>query len=303
MNKELVNVSECALCGEPSFEPEMSAGDWQLVRCANCSLVFTNPRYSDQALESLYSEEYYDVAKPYADQQFEPADDDQLQLAKRIKRLIGTATPAALDVGCGGGRMVEAFAAAGFHAAGIEPGEGVVNRAQAMGRNVTKQALEEVPGGTFNCVTALHVLEHVANPRQFIEQIHRVVKENGVVVIEVPNYASKARQDLGADWQALHPASHLFQFTPDTLRLLLLNAGFSVVQVQRLGGSGVLRPDVNTGSKVKQVPDNKRSGLLATLWQRRSTLKKIPFLKKFWRWYSWEYLGHGEYLRMVAVRR
>src|SRR5262249_55062168 len=119
----LVEVSNCDLCSGDQFAPEIRAGGWQLVHCIKCGLVCTSPRYTSDAISKLYSSEYYQKASAYYQSQLSPPSADELKLARYAARKMKSSRRRSLDVGCGTGRLVEAFERAGFQALGIEPNE------------------------------------------------------------------------------------------------------------------------------------------------------------------------------------
>jgi ubiquinone/menaquinone biosynthesis C-methylase UbiE len=88
----------------------------------------------------------------------------------------------------------------------------------------------------FDCVTCVAVLEHVINPPRVIGEIHRVLKRNGILIAQVPNFAwlpcrislllgrlpTTGGVYLGADWE------HLHNFTKSIITQLLAWKGFKI---------------------------------------------------------------------------
>ncbi|MCR9198653.1 MAG: class I SAM-dependent methyltransferase [Planctomycetaceae bacterium] len=304
-----ITIEQCDQCGSDHMTLALDAKPWTLMRCEDCGFVFTSPRLTDESLARIYSSNYYENAVDYASQQVEPPSDDHLQLASRIRRLLrpGAEPLTSVDVGCGGGRLVEAFSRAGFQACGIEPSEGTVAAACRAGRDVRVQDLSELPSDAFDCVTLMHVLEHVTSPASFAADLYRVTRPGGYCVVEVPNFGSRAAQEQGAEWYPLHPSTHLSHFTPQTLRQCLTNAGFGIVSTSRLGGGGVF-DSVSEASprqkKAGQVPPpmSLKRRALAAVWGLRSTVTSLPAGRRFARWVNWELLGHGEFVRVTAQK-
>lgn len=100
------------------------------------------------------------------------------------------------------------------------------------------------PDATFNLVTAMEVIEHVAgSPRAFVKEIKRVLKPGGAVFIATPNAASWAKmlRQLGhapaydskpysQDFGPRHVMCHVYEYTPWELKELLRSEGFEVVR-------------------------------------------------------------------------
>jgi SAM-dependent methyltransferase len=76
-----------------------------------------------------------------------------------------------------------------------------------------------------------HVLEHINNPAELLKEIFRILKSDGKVVIEVPNYDSLEARLFREKWSAIDAPRHLYLFTPSTLIKLLEQSGFEVERV------------------------------------------------------------------------
>ena len=84
--------------------------------------------------------------------------------------------------------------------------------------------------GTFDCVVMSHVLEHFEEPDQILNEIKRLLKDGGSIVLSVPK-----------EKESTHP-DHKLQFAvADDLTALLLEQGFSIVDVADLEKSIVVK--------------------------------------------------------------
>ena len=306
-----VVVHSCDHCGCSEKRLALDASPWTLMQCTNCGFVFTSPRLSNDALAGLYSDEYYENAASYAAQQIQSPSDDHVALAGRARRYLRCRRNdlRSVDVGCGGGRLVEAFSQEGFDASGVEPSEGTVSGARAAGRNVAVADVADLPDDNYDCVTAIHVLEHVTSPSDFMAHLFRITKPGGLCIVEVPNFHCRAAKKQGANWYALHPSAHLSHFTPESLTNCMRKAGFAVRSVHRLGGAGVFA-DVSEATARKKQTGHAESatgqGLsqraLALVWRIRAAVVAVPATRRLGRWVNWELLGHGEFVRIFAIK-
>ena len=116
----LAIVNTCDLCGLSHFKPDLSAKSWNLVRCNDCGLVFTSPRYTEAYLQKMYETRYYENASGYLSMQMSEPSRDEYHLAKSLMRMCGGKRGIrklrSLDVGCGAGRITEAFKKCGWEA-------------------------------------------------------------------------------------------------------------------------------------------------------------------------------------------
>jgi SAM-dependent methyltransferase len=123
-SRELELVKVCDLCGGSKFDPEFVANEWNLVRCNDCGLVFTSPRYKEAYLQKMYEDRYYETASSYLSAQLlEPSEDEHCLSKSLMKICVGASKSHPLrflDIGCGGGFIVSAFRNAGWEAVGID---------------------------------------------------------------------------------------------------------------------------------------------------------------------------------------
>jgi hypothetical protein len=78
-----------------------------------------------------------------------------------------------------------------------------------------------------------HVLEHLPDPREALAYAGGLLKPGGSLILQVPNAASFQARLFGPRWYGLDVPRHLINFTPQSLVLLLEQAGFSGKVVRR----------------------------------------------------------------------
>ncbi|WP_298286380.1 bifunctional 2-polyprenyl-6-hydroxyphenol methylase/3-demethylubiquinol 3-O-methyltransferase UbiG [Acidocella sp.] len=130
-------------------------------------------------------------------------------VGERAVRVAG-AGARLLDVGCGAGLLAEALAKQGFAVTGVDAGAEVVAVAEAHAtaqgldiayRNTTAEALV-AEGMSFPVVTALEIIEHVAEPVEFLRALRALLAPGGVLFLSTLNRtpASYAVAKLGAEY-------------------------------------------------------------------------------------------------------
>jgi SAM-dependent methyltransferase len=134
-----------------------------------------------------------------------------------------------LDVGCATGDFLVEARRAGYEAAGLEISDYAAGVAKERGLDVFPGGLGDFPApqGSFDIVTMFHVLEHMEQPGEALRtHVKRLLRPGGILVVEVPNFASlRARLD-GAEWEDLRPEQHRYHFTPRSLRNAAAVCGF-----------------------------------------------------------------------------
>jgi 2-polyprenyl-3-methyl-5-hydroxy-6-metoxy-1,4-benzoquinol methylase len=84
----------------------------------------------------------------------------------------------------------------------------------------------------FDLITLWHVLEHVESPEAYLQKIRELLKKNGHLVVEVPNYDSWTSVLTKEYWLALDLKHHRTFFTPETLELLLKKYNFKIKRLR-----------------------------------------------------------------------
>ncbi|MGB6278873.1 MAG: methyltransferase domain-containing protein, partial [Syntrophobacteria bacterium] len=111
-------MTSCFLCQGSEFRPFIREGQWQYVRCLNCSLIFLEPQPSSSYLHHHYQD--YLPADPHSVESWRCL---MVQVFSKTARLIeeAVAVPGRLlDVGCGYGFFLKEMAQRGWQAEGIE---------------------------------------------------------------------------------------------------------------------------------------------------------------------------------------
>ena len=84
----------------------------------------------------------------------------------------------------------------------------------------------------FDAITLWHILEHVPKPEDYIERVAGLLNDDGLILIEVPNFDSWSRKLTKNRWLAMDPKHHMTFFTPDSLRALLEKYNFKIEKMR-----------------------------------------------------------------------
>jgi SAM-dependent methyltransferase len=141
-----------------------------------------------------------------------------------------------LDVGCGNGDFLATLARRGWHVSGTDLSAVACDQARGKGIVTHEGPLTEanLPATDFDVITLWHVLEHLPDPTVELAEARRLLRDDGLLVLEVPNSGTPTFRLCGKDWVCLDVPRHLQHFTPPTLQQLLRQAGFAPVRRQNL---------------------------------------------------------------------
>jgi SAM-dependent methyltransferase len=135
-----------------------------------------------------------------------------------------------LDIGAGSGMLVEQALKLGYRAEGVEPSGWLQQCAQKLGLQVHRGIFPNpATPGPYEIVTLVDVIEHVPNPVELLEEIGKILTEDGVVLIVTPDAGSLIARMLGWRWWHYRLA-HIGYFNRNNLTMAIKNAGLEPVR-------------------------------------------------------------------------
>jgi 2-polyprenyl-3-methyl-5-hydroxy-6-metoxy-1,4-benzoquinol methylase len=137
-----------------------------------------------------------------------------------------------LDYGCGVGDYLEHMQKNGYDVLGMEPNESArkISQSKIGQQKVISTELEEIQE-KFDVITLWHVLEHIPNLNEIINQLKNHLTENGRLVIAVPNHQSYDAAYYGKFWAAYDVPRHLWHFTETSMHKLFGEFGMKIESV------------------------------------------------------------------------
>jgi len=128
-----------------------------------------------------------------------------------------------LDVGCGSGAFISRMQTLGWSVSGIDTDPAAVEAAATRGLDVKCADLRASCWAeeSFDAVTLIHVVEHVADPGALIEKATRLLKPGGRLIILTPNANSLGHAIFRDAWYSLDPPRHLTILSGRALAVML----------------------------------------------------------------------------------
>lgn len=213
----------CNLCGSARTllicETDRRLKPLRTVACEDCGLLRTDPMPSEGELGAYYAHGYrldYQFALSNSPPRFHLVRSER-EARGRIALLAPLLKPGSrvLDVGAGSGEFLACAASIGHIPHGLEPGRKFADFARRHhGLRLDAHGWQEAafPDGSFDLITASHVLEHLREPVSAMQRMARWLADDGLIYIAVPNAFGKR----GHAFQKFHFA-HVYNFTPETL--------------------------------------------------------------------------------------
>jgi 2-polyprenyl-3-methyl-5-hydroxy-6-metoxy-1,4-benzoquinol methylase len=76
-----------------------------------------------------------------------------------------------------------------------------------------------------------HSLEHFSDPKKIIRKVRKLLKDDGMLMIGIPNFSSLDRKLFKESWNGLEIPLHAWHFTPTAIQYLLKESGFEVNKI------------------------------------------------------------------------
>lgn len=206
----------------------------QLVQCVKCGLVYLNPRFSDQMIVDAYTKGEDRTFIKQDAMRIRTFVDAIRQLVKEKMLKLAPETKI-LDVGCAGGAFLRAAKTMGLSPIGVEPSRWLSHYARTeYGLDVRSGTLleQDFDRSSFDLITLWDVIEHLSDPGRELAYTHSLLKSDGVLVVNYPDFGSFPARMLGRKWPFLLSV-HLIYYTPNTIRRQLEKYGFQVVKMSR----------------------------------------------------------------------
>jgi 2-polyprenyl-3-methyl-5-hydroxy-6-metoxy-1,4-benzoquinol methylase len=218
----------CSLCKSSDIVSLFTAHDGeQIVRCRECGIVFTHPRPNP----SLYNKPAYFTEKNQYLSRLPEFQNIFNRILDRIEKHKKNGLM--LDVGCGPGIFLDLASKRGWTVYGIDISHWAIQYARdELKLQVIEGELSPdlFPPQNFDVVIANHSLEHMPDPREAISSMKLLLKRDGILVIGVPNFDSTLAKIKRGEWQSLLPDQHIWHFALPTLKTLLNQGGFEILE-------------------------------------------------------------------------
>jgi 2-polyprenyl-3-methyl-5-hydroxy-6-metoxy-1,4-benzoquinol methylase len=238
-NETPVAQNECYICGDSRQDHLCDIHGFEYVTCSNCGHVYTSQRYSDDAILRFYESNEYWAKVTYANKETCYCRRDSVALPKVqfVEKYLAQGCGTWVDVGSGIGDMISVVKEKGWDAIGLELSETSVAFAkEVFGIELLRKTLQdfskENPQLNRRCrvVSLIGVLEHVVNPLDLLRESFRLLSDDGIVVIQVPNADSFTTmvQSVYPEnvFRHMSPIEHIMVFTENSLNTALGLTGF-----------------------------------------------------------------------------
>ena len=283
---------KCEICGNLSWESvyngDIRDGHYGLIRenstvfqCIDCGV--------QRLLESdCIPPEYYDTGEYREKLNQSLSLDSEIEGHELLNRFtfesiwpLSVRNKHVLDVGCGSGHLLDALSGASKNQVGIEPCSPYLTSIIEKGYEAYSSIQDCTNKGRekyFDFGFSIQVIEHVLNPRLFLEDIRRLLKPGANLLISTPNRDDILMSLMPDDFPSFfYRTQHRWYFDANSLKFCAKSAGFEIAEmkyIHRYAMSNTLhwlRDKLPTGVKkiqgINALADNFWKGYLESTHQ------------------------------------
>ena len=267
----LIDAPRCMVCGSGKTTRWCAPTDVVAIwRCRRCGARVISPAPSLAHLRERYEEEHRSGKWKRL---MEHADAVEIERRARVITRLASRSGGGtlLDVRFGDGRFLDAAGRLGWKTVGTEIALSAVSRAAAGHRRIVGdlEALREGP--IFDVITFFDVLEHLREPADVVRQAGARLREDGLIVITMPNVRGTASLLAASRWPYYDFGvyGHIHHLSPRHIRELVRRAGFEAVYEETRGSVDLRHLPAMYGwplpSKIGGWVCDKASGALARI--------------------------------------
>ena len=266
-------ITTCpAGCGTQLVETDIVLAEGPLLRCSVCSQLLSSCTRGQYEL-ALKKWDTSSGTTPEARSaaRFQSVIERRLRCALRLLGRRSSPPLRLCDVGCSSGSLLAVAAKLGFSPSGVEIANNAAETARRAGFEVFCGLLHEArfADATFHVITAFELIEHLNDPIFLLQECHRILKPDGVLIINTPNAASWTASVMRERWDGFSLSSmggHVSFFSPQSLAHLAGQCGFRVERLEtrrvRFAESHQVSPIVFRALKVMGEVLNIPAGLV-----------------------------------------
>lgn len=245
--KQLEHIC-CPLCNSKDYISLFTGKDFlfsqeefTIVRCKSCGLLFTNPRVKEDQISYYYFSDYLPYKKAKQSTIFQKTKNrlgcvfgnphwQILQTLQSIK------AKAVLEIGPGSGNLLYFLKEHGLEVVGIEIDGNCVKKIREKGipcyLGDLNDCKDKIGSKKFDAIILYHVFEHLYNPFGTLKNIHKLLNENGIVYLSIPNSGSIEAKLFGKYWKGLDLPRHIIHYDVNSIKRILLETNFKIIKLE-----------------------------------------------------------------------
>lgn len=233
----LIDRIKCDICNSEKSTNFLKYPEYpglKIVKCKRCGFVYVTPIPN---LETIKQQNIYtDFDRLY--QKNRNSKKVILYQIIVLLRKCGKTEGDLLDVGCNVGYFLDIARTHGYRTSGIDINPDFIEYTKSRKHKTICGTLSQanIEKDSYDVVVMLEMLEHTISPSCELKEAKRVLKNNGILVVEVPNTVfhllkGKFEKLIKSEVVGLNPTRHYNHFTHKTIKRFMEGEGFEVLGV------------------------------------------------------------------------
>jgi 2-polyprenyl-3-methyl-5-hydroxy-6-metoxy-1,4-benzoquinol methylase len=241
---EFITYQQCPVCNSFNIIQVLIAKDYTASKeiftvwqCNECTCRFTQNVPGVDGIKAYYQSAAYvshsDTKRGLVNKLYHAVRNYTIESKRRlVEKLSSRQNGSLLDIGAGTGAFAHAMQKARWNTTALEPDiTARENSLRKYGLSIRPpDDLFSFKDKQFDVITLWHVLEHVHQLHEYIQTFHRVLKDDGSLIIAVPNYTSYDAAVYKEYWAAYDVPRHLYHFSPASMDQLMKQYSFKVIE-------------------------------------------------------------------------
>lgn len=262
----------------------VSKETYELLLHKEYGFLVTSPVPVD--LEKYYESEDYishtDRQKTLFEKVYQAVKKYTLQKKVSLLNSFQSEEKTVLDIGAGTGDFLTVCKEKNWTVFGVDPNK-QAREIAALKQVQLQENISDFSGQQFDVITLWHVLEHVEHLEEQLQELKKLLKENGTLLVAVPNYKSYDADYYKEFWAAYDVPRHLWHFSQKSITKLFAKVSMKVV---------------------KTLP-MKFDAYYVSLLSEKYKTGKMNFLTAFWVGFrsNWKAKRNTEYSSLIYILR
>ena len=211
-------------------------------KCPECKTLFVSPRPTDRLLTEFYNK--YEAPKFWTQLLLNTnSERKRVQYEPRVKRMIKVIQPhlpehsIAVDIGAGSGAFALALKKQNIFdkVIALDVSSDCIEKCASLGLDTVFGTIDDIGNNSCNLLSMNDLIEHLFEPKHFIETCYQKLKPGGIISIACPNGEGFDFKLMKRDTVNIHPPEHLQYFNPKSIELLLKECRFKVLSLETPG--------------------------------------------------------------------
>lgn len=242
-----VEIQSCPVCSSSNNHFFLQAKDYtvsketfKIKQCSSCGFCFTSPRPSLNRLSDYYKSSEYishsDSKKGIVNQLYHIVRSFTLKSKFKLVKKYSAPGDLVVDYGAGTGAFVDYLKKKNMNVLGFEPDVDARKMASEK-HQLELKSIEDFESNFSNkikVITLWHVLEHISSLDKFIESASLNLKENGIMIIALPNRNSFDALHYKEHWAAYDVPRHLWHFRKEDIKEVMANNDFDLIDTKSM---------------------------------------------------------------------